>query len=95
MKSWEKGSGFPATRQAWPKDLKPRSPAGSRIHGGRHDRNSLNSRLRPDDGRSTLAVVAVHRLKDTAQADQRSTSEMPRFSDHNLFVIAKRLHVSP
>jgi hypothetical protein len=46
-------------------------------------------------GAQVLAVVAVHRLKDTAQADQTSASEMPRFSDHNLFVIAERLHVSP
>ena len=40
-------------------------------------------------------VVAVHRFKGTAQADQTSASEMPRFSDHNLFMIAERLHVSP
>jgi hypothetical protein len=42
-----------------------------------------------------VQVVAVHRLKGTAQADQTSASEMPRFSDHNLFMIAERLHVSP
>jgi hypothetical protein len=42
---------------------------------------------------STLALMMG--AKDTAQADRTSTSEMPRFSDHNLFVTAERLHVSP
>jgi hypothetical protein len=46
-------------------------------------------------GAQLLAVVAAHRLKDTAQADQTSAAEMPRFSDHNLFVTAERLHASP
>ena len=47
-------------------------------------------------GAQVLAVVAVHRLRDTAQTDQTSVSEMPRvFSDRNLFIIAERPHVSP
>lgn len=43
-------------------------------------------------GAPVLAVVAVHRLKDAAQADRTSASDMPRLSDHNLFVITERLH---
>ncbi len=41
-----------------------------------------------------VPVLAVHQLKNAAQAGSTSVCGMPRFSDHSLFVTAERLHLS-